>query len=408
MNKVRKKFVLYAEISVFVLLTVLLAVINMINFTMAGEDADRITEAISKSSGNFFIYDMKEKSDDTRFYRFGNRDRIGPMGPDSPEMNASLRYFTYAFDSSGNAEKIEYRISAVSESDAELWAKSLQNEDIGWTNVTYRYRVYEKNDKTYVTVIDQGRELLPSYRILIISVCGEAAFLLLSFLILMFVGKRLFKQFEEADRKQKRFIAKIESEFKMPLTIINANTEVIEKVNGSNDQTNSINKQVRKMTKLVKHLSALSVFEEKDMSVANLDISTIFNVMIDTKKSEFEAKKIQLSFTIEPDIKIKGDEKAMKKIFDELTENSLKYAVSNAEFELKKQKDRIIIRQTNDTDLPNGSIDQIFDRFTTLENARIPSTAGLGLSYVKDIVKAHNGRVSAKVNNGLFTLQIDL
>ena len=52
-DKVRKKFVLYAELSVFILLTVLLSVINVINFTMVAEDADHVTEAISFSTGKF-------------------------------------------------------------------------------------------------------------------------------------------------------------------------------------------------------------------------------------------------------------------------------------------------------------------------------------------------------------------
>ena len=43
MNNVRKKFILYALLSVFVLLTVLLAVINGVNFTLAAQDADEIT-----------------------------------------------------------------------------------------------------------------------------------------------------------------------------------------------------------------------------------------------------------------------------------------------------------------------------------------------------------------------------
>ena len=96
MNKVRKKFVLYAEIAVFILLTVLLSVINIINFTMVSEDADRMTEAISHASGNFFQEDSNETQNTVN--RFGLRRNWEMMGPNSPEMNASLRYFTYAFD----------------------------------------------------------------------------------------------------------------------------------------------------------------------------------------------------------------------------------------------------------------------------------------------------------------------
>lgn len=411
MNKVRKKFVLYAEIAVFILLTVLLSVINVINFTMVTEDADRITETISHYRVKFFREPPEEtpNTQNNNGEHTGIRKAFGVMGVNSPEMNASLRYFTYAFDKDGNAEKIEHRMTAVTEEEAVEWARSLLKEDTGWTNTIYRYRVYEKDDKKiYVTVIDEGRELLPSYRILFISAVGEVLVLLISYLVLVRVGKSLFKQFEEADRKQKLFIASVEQDFKMPLTVINANTEIIERQNGTNEQTQAINRQVRKMTELVKNLGALSIFEETDVSLSNIDLSNMFNIIIDMEKSKFEEKNISLEFAVEPDIYLKGDEQAIRKSILELTQNSVNYSLTKAKFTLKKQGDRIIILQTNDTSLPDGSIDQIFDRFTTLENAKDKNTVGLGLSYVKDIVKAHNGRVSANVKDNIFTLEIAL
>ena len=410
MNKVRKKFVLYAEIAVFILLTVLLPVINVINFTMVTEDADRITNTISHNRVKFFKEPQEESpppSSSSSSQRPSKNS--GVMGVNSPEMNASLRYFTYAFDKDGNAEKIEHRMTAVTEDEAIEWARSLLNEEKGWTDTIYRYRVYERDDKrTYVTVIDQGRELLPSYRILIISAVGEVLVLLISYLILVRVGKSLFKQFEEADRKQKLFIASVEQDFKMPLTVINANTEIIERKNGTNDQTQAINRQVRKMTELVKNLGAFSIFEEADVALSNTDLSNMFNIIIDIQKSKFEEKNISLEFAIEPDIYLKCDEQAIRKVILELTQNAVNYSLTKASFTLKKQGDRIIILQKNDTSLSDGSIDQIFDRFTTLENAKDKNTVGLGLSYVKDIVKAHNGRVSASVNDNVFTLEIAL
>ena len=407
MNKVRKKFVLYAEIAVFILLTVLLSVINVINFTMVTEDADRITNTISHYRVKFFKEPQEENADTP--VNSGQHKGPGVMGINSPEMNASLRYFTYAFDKDGNAEKIEHRMTAVTEEEAVELARSLLNEDTGWTDTIYRYRVYEKDDKrTYVTVIDQGRELLPSYRILVISAIGEVLVLLISYLVLVRVGKSLFKQFEEADRKQKLFIASVEQDFKMPLTVINANTEIIERQNGSNDQTQAINRQVRKMTELVKNLGSLSIFEETNVSLSNTDLSNMFNIIIDSEKSKFEEKNISLEFSIEPDVYLKCDEQAIRKAILELTKNSVIYSLTKASFTLKKQGDRIIILQTNDTSLPDGSIDQIFDRFTTLENAKDKNTVGLGLSYVKDIIKAHDGRVSANVRDNIFTLEIAL
>ena len=410
-DKVRKKFVLYAELSVFILLTVLLSVINVINFTMVAEDADHVTEAISFSTGKFVKEEPSpenlENPDGTESTesKKNERRKFGPMGPDSPEMKASLRFFTYAFDKDEKAELTEYRMSALTQSEAIDLARSLIKESTGWTNLTYRYRVYEKDKKIYVTVIDQSRELLPSYRTLIISAIGEVLVLLISYLVLVSVGKSLFKQVEEADRKQKAFIKNIEQDFKMPLTVISANTELIERKNGSDEQTKAIDRQIRKMTELVKHLGALAIFEEKDMAVSNINLSEVMQDFVESRKEKFDEKKIALDSNITPHINFEGNEQAIKKILSELAENALRYSLSKAEFTLKKKGDRIIILQTNDT---NGSVDEIFDRFTTLGNAKDKNTTGLGLSYVKDIVKAHNGRVSAKVANGIFTLEIAL
>ena len=69
---------------------------------------------------------------------------------------------------------------------------------------------------------------------------------------------------------------------------------------------------------------------------------------------------------------------------------------------------RVRLCQTGDTELNDRPADQIFDRFTRLENAEGVPGAGLGLWKVKEIVKAHNGRQSARVSGGVFTLEIDL
>ena len=329
------------------------------------------------------------------------------MGPDSPEMKSSLRYFTFAFDKDGNAKSIDYRMSAVSEEEAETWARSLLNGTTGWTNMTYRYRVYEDGKQMVVTVIDQSRELWPCYRILIISVIGGAVFILISFLLTKLIGSKLFKPLEEADRKQKLFIAQLENEFKVPLTVINADTETLERQNGTNAQTQSIDKQVKRMTRLVKDLGALSVFEEPEISTKT-ELSDLLTAMLENSRQIFAEKKLTLTHTIEPDITLRINDEAAKRLLNELISNALKFSVSQAAFTLQKHRDRIKLIQTNDTTLPDGSYDQIFDRFTMLENAAGTDGSGIGLAHVKNIVKSCNGRLSAAVRNGIMTITLDL
>lgn len=471
MNKAKNKFVMLTELTIILLLTFLLTVINVLNFTMAAEDADGLTERIAQRHGS---YDMSgnnraqnnapiesgaDAPEEMPSFKPSSKPESAPgsdtvpensavpddgsapkttntaaptqtqgnsdptkrpykpfhldnhwmsAGPNSAEMNYSLRYFTFAFDKDDNAQMIDYRMSAVSESEAEEWAESLLGSaQTGWTNVNYRYRVYQDDDRTFVTVIDQGRELWPCFRILFISIFGGMIFIVISLIISWYIGKRLFKPIEETDRKQKLFIAKLENEFKIPLTIINADTETLDRQNGANPQTQSINKQVKRMTRLVRDLGALTVFEEPEKN-SDTNVSDLLTAMLENSRRKYEEKQLALSYDIAPDVFLNVTDEAMNNICRELISNSLKYSVSTVTFSLQRHRDRIKIVQSNDTTLPSGSCDQIFDRFTTLENASGTNSAGLGLAHVKDIVKNHDGRISAFVKNGVISIIIDL
>ena len=429
MNKAEKKFRIYAILVIFVLLTVLLAVINVVNFTMAAEDADRITQALSERQGSFEqngpgfgdmqirpdkdtqnMPDMQAPPDDTK-PDFDKGDfRFGPMGPDSPEMNASLRYFTVSFSEKGeNAQTVAFNISAVTEEEAQEWAKELLKEKTGWTRGTYRYRVYKKDGVKYVTVIDQGRELLPSYRILIISAIGEALCLVIAWFVLLIIGRKIYAPIEEADRKQKNFITKANKEFRIPLTVISGNMELTERKYGPDDQTRSTRRQLEKLNGLVEKLGTTGIFEDDNEEQSEIPVSDYLKIAIEAKQGAFSAKGVELMTEIEPDVKLKGDPAAIKQTLDELADNAAKFSLTHAAFTLKNENGHVVIEEKNDAELPDGQYEQAFDRFTTLDNAKDNENgAGLGLSYVKETVKAHNGRASAEVKDGEFIIRITL
>ncbi len=415
MLKAQRKFRNYAILAVFILLSVLLSVINVIIFTMASQDADETTARIAEQYGKRAQTEDTSAQDDPRSDDAGATPgngplgRFGPMGPSSPETEASLRYFTIAFDKDGNYKStLTYNISAVSESEAIEWASGLVREDIGWTSGTYRYRVFNANGQICVTVIDQGRELLTAYRILIVSVIGGIALLIISFFILAAVGEKLFAPIEEADRKQKKFIEGANREIRLPLTIISANTELLEREHGADDQTHAIRRQVKKLENLVGQLDEIALFEEDDSESVKTDMSAFVSAALKNSAERFEARGLKLDTNISPGIQISARQIELSQIMEELIGNSLKYSLSRVSYSLTQEDERIHLTTTNDCTLEDcDDLDGIFDRFTTLENASEES-AGLGLSHVKNIVKGLNGRVSAKSSGGEFNLSIYL
>ena len=401
MHKARKRFITYAVAAVAVLLAVLLTVINGVNFTMASEDADRVTARLAEGRGTFDHPGSLPPAGDFR--------RVGPMGPDSPEMTNSVRYFTYAFNAQGNARCVAFALSAVSEEEAESWARELLGKPgTGWSRTTYRYRVYEVQGLTYVTVIDQGRELLGARRILVISLVGAALSVLASYLVLRYVSVRLFRPLEDADRKQQRFITDAEKSFQVPLTVIHADVELLEQANGVSEETRSIDRQVRRMSGLVRELGALAVFRPEEMRTETLDLGELVRAAAEPYRPRFAERNVELRLEGVGSAPLQGDGQALHSAVTELLDNALKFGRTWTALTVTAAGGRVRLCQTGDTELNDRPADQIFDRFTRLENAEGVPGAGLGLWKVKEIVKAHNGRQSARVSGGVFTLEIDL
>ncbi len=408
MNKAEKKFRLYAILVIFILLTLLLAVINGVNFTMAAEDADQLTQMLADRHGAFERRDGAPDESQFRAELPGNGEfRMGPMGPGSPEMNESLRYFTVAFSEKGDrAETVSFHVSAVTEDEAVTWTSGLLKQKTGWTRGTYRYRVYKDHGTVFVTVIDQGRELLPSFRILIISAIGEVIALIAGWFLLLAIGRKIYAPLEEADRKQKLFIANANREFRIPLTVIDGNTELTERRYGPDDQTRSTHRQVAKMNELVDRLGSAGIFDGNTARVG-VPLSEYLSAAIDREAEQFAARGIEVTADISPGVTVTADPEAMNRLTAELVGNAVKFALTKASFTLRGEKGSVLIEAANDAGLPDGPADQAFDRFTTLQNAK-ESDAGLGLSFVKETVRALNGRASASVSGGIFTVRIVL
>lgn len=405
MKKAERKFRCFAVLAVFALMTLLLSLINGMNFTLAASDADEITKEIASQNGSF-----GEARGDKAFDQSSlNKERFGPMGPASPEMRSSLRFFTIAFSKDKSARTVSFSISAFSEEDAVEWAENLLSSGkTGWTRGTYRYRVYKVGEEKFVTVIDQGRELLPSYRILIISAIGGLLSVLISYFILLLIGRKLFSPLEKADRKQKEFIANANRALRQPLTVISGDVELMERAAGPDERTRSIRRQVGKMTALVDKLGTMGIFDDEALHISDFSLSELLGDTLHESAPRFEKAGLLLSSDIRPDVRLTGDPEAMKRLLSELVDNALFYAKTRVAFRLLTENGRILLETENDADLPSGSVNQVFDRFTKLSNAGENDRPGLGLSYVKQIVRSLNGRESAEVKDGVFTLKVAL
>ncbi len=172
---------------------------------------------------------------------------------------------------------------------------------------------------------------------------------------------------------------------------------------------NSNNRMIQLVNKLLiyNHSDDLNLpFTFKEIDITKIIDQTIFEFSGEARK-----KNVNLIF-LKPNEKIpkiKGDEEMLRVVFQNLTENAIKYATKEDKVFIslknntKKNELEISIRDTG-IGINKEDQNKIFDKFFRGSNAaqkKLEGT-GLGLFAAKNIIEHHNGKIwfESVVNSG--------
>ncbi len=416
-KKLRKKFVITALLSIFSLLTVILITINLINFSLVENDADRILEMIISDGGQFNDNGANSNNNNTSTniqsntgQNFSDGGGFQPTGPDSPEVSMTMRYFTIKFtDGVGSVEKLNVNI--VNESEAIEWANELINYKKGWTRNYYRYQVWQKegDNSTYITILDQSRELSPSFRVLNVSIAGEIAGIIITLITLIIVSKFFVLPLERSNREQKRFINDAADALKNPIIVLDTQIEMLE----DNDSKELMHKAIADLKNLAIGLDGLMPYELEhvDENIKEFDLSNLVTDVSTVNKAKFDEENKALEINVSEGILLTADEIKIRELLNIVLDNALKYSLSKASISLNEENERKTLIVTNDYDKPlEGDLDSVFERFYRSNDVKESGIDGMGLSLplAKEIVSSYHGRIKAYGENNMFVLKIEL
>lgn len=417
-KNLRKRFIFAAMASTFGVLFVIMSILNIANYARMVSRADDTLSELVGNNGQFDRRDFLKEKVKT------NADSQPPDKPDgksndkfSPETPFQTRYFSVVV-SDGAVESYSLdNIAAVDESEAESYALKILGDgsDSGFTDI-YRYRVADCEDGTRIIFVDCRQELESFRNTLVYSVGVSLLGFLAVFMLVLFWSKKIFKPVAESYAMQKRFITDASHEIKTPLTIIDANTEVIEMVNGESEWTKNTRDQVKRLTALTNQMVALSRLDEnpEPKEKAKFDLSDVAYEVIDHFSSLSEVRGKKISADIEDGIKYVGDENSIRQLISILVDNAMKYAVESADISISLKRDgrkvKFVLKNLTDG-MEEGSQDILFERFYRPDSSRNSETggSGIGLSLAKSIVESHKGRITARCDvDGYITFQVTL
>lgn len=229
---------------------------------------------------------------------------------------------------------------------------------------------------------------------------------------------------QEKNRKYEQarteMIAGISHDLRTPLTAVRGTIKgLIDGIAKTDEQrTRFLETAYRRtgdMDSLLKQLFYVSKLETGNMPlhIQELDLCTFISNYVECKKEVVEEKGIELSTDMEELYnKVPVDPEQLHRIFDNLIENSEKYAETDElkiNIRVRTEGDHVsICVSDNGCGVPEDKLEAVFEEFCRCDESRNKKEGnGLGLYIVKYLIEAMGGTVRAENDNG-FAVYLEL
>ena len=408
-GRLRRKLIVACMISLAIVLTVILGGVNLMSYHKVVSDADAVLTLLDANGGAFPKNHGGQPSgslppDGVPPVR---KDPFGQRGL-SPETPYESRFFSVLLGEDGQVLQTDTgQIAAVDEEEAAVYARNvlLSGSNSGFCG-NYRYLLCEDEQGSLIIFLDCGRSLDSFGALLTSCILVSAAGSLLVFLLLVLLSGRIVKPFSESYEKQKRFITDAGHELKTPLSIDAATAEIHTMDFGENEWIDEIQTQTRRLADLTNDLILLSRMEEPQPAHSQeFSLSQLAQQAVQSFQGVARAQGKTLEGTIQPELSMRADPKAVDKLLAVLLDNALKYALpgTGARCSLERQKNYLVFTVSNPcAPITKEQTALLFDRFYRTDSSRNSQTGGygLGLSIAQAIVQAHRGRIAAATADG--------
>lgn len=159
-----------------------------------------------------------------------------------------------------------------------------------------------------------------------------------------------------------------------------------------------------KMLLLVMNILDVQKFEEKKVILNRTDekICSLIKTAIEHQKYNINAKDIDIQTNSKIDAVVNIDKELIERVFLNLLSNSVKYTPTGGKIEITitpKENNYIKIAiSDNGTGIKQENLKHIFDKYNQSSERKRYST-GLGLTFCKMAIEAHNGEIDIQSNS---------
>ncbi|PBJ09071.1 sensor histidine kinase KdpD [Flavobacterium sp. ACN6] len=272
---------------------------------------------------------------------------------------------------------------------------------VGTTNGTFENQEYKllTEDSMYVSVVDWEMIILRRMTFILIL----SLFSILTIITLFIIAlKALIKQKKVSDVKTD-FINNITHELKTPLATLGISTKILEQKNiRDNDENfnaivNTISRQNNRLQSLIDQVMANSLAEnEIELQKEKIETEDFLLSIANDFKITFPRINLKTDFQTQKTILVL-DKFHLTTAFLNVLENAVKYGSKTITIKTRIIENQFSISIEDDgIGIEKNKQSLLFDKFYRVQQGNLHNTKGLGLGlyYVDQIIKAHQGSVN--------------
>jgi two-component system, OmpR family, phosphate regulon sensor histidine kinase PhoR len=275
----------------------------------------------------------------------------------------------------------------------------------------------------YVTVIDIKSLVFKSLR----GRIATSVFFTLIILAAFYLTVRTMLRQKKLGEIKNDFINNMTHEFKTPIATISLAVDAMRNEKVINDKqklayfSGIIKEENQRMNRQVETILKASQLEkqEVDLTLNPVHVHEIIQDVVDNFVLQLEDKKgkVELQLNAANDL-INADEVHFSNLVNNLVDNAVKYAKENVPPVIKLStssngKNFTMRIEDNGIGMNRDTVKRIFERFYRAHTGNVHNVKGfgLGLSYVKTMIEAHDGDIRAESTLGkgsIFTIDLPL
>jgi len=352
-----------------------------------------------------------------------SKDEIGQLSQTITDMAKDINQYIIAVDSEKNKMEtvLHYMTDGVLAYDAEDKLIHANSASVELLNLGDLKRIPAKEVMAYLgfedgigqseSTIATGDKFILSTAAYYLDINGNKAGVVV---VIQDVTKMT-----KLDNMRKEFVANVSHELRTPLTTIKTYTETLldgamDDVSVAADFLKVIDSETHRMTLLVYDLLELSRldYQQLKLNLEIVDLNALIYQSVMQHEILSEKKNQSMSFTpYNGACFIEADAGRINQVLTNIISNAVKYSPSGASISIEvKDADKYFKVFVKDTGMgiPRDDLRRIFERFYRVDKARSRSMGGtgLGLAIAKEIMEAHNFRITASSELGKGTTMI--